>query len=92
LGIDSQQESGDVPTVLYEEGFRFCFYAGESGEPAHVHVGKGGQEAKSWFSPISEARNHGFNAGDRKRIERIIKDRQSYLLTQRSDFFSTDAG
>ena len=42
-----------MPTILYEQGFRFSFYAADGHEPPHVHVAKGGAEAKWWLDPVA---------------------------------------
>jgi len=44
-----------VPTILYEQGFRFSFFAADGQEPPHVHVVKGGAEAGWRLGPIAEA-------------------------------------
>ncbi len=51
--------------VLRFQGLKFFFYSNEGmpPEPAHIHVRKGGAEAKFWLSPhVQLARNDGFNA------------------------------
>jgi len=42
-----------MPTLWVEDGFRFFFYSNEGSprEPVHVHVEKGGAEAKFWLLP-----------------------------------------
>jgi hypothetical protein len=77
-----------MPTVLHEDGFRFWFYAGDRNEPAHVHVGKGGAEAKWWLDPLGEARSYGFGKADRRRIARIVKEYQPFLLSEWGRFFA----
>lgn len=69
-----------MPTILYEQGFRFFFYPADRKEPPHVHVEKGGAAAKWWLDPIREARSAGFNRADRSRIGRIVRDHHGYLL------------
>jgi Domain of unknown function (DUF4160) len=43
-----------MPTVLRQDGFRFFFYSneGDPREPPHVHVMRGGGEAKVWLRPF----------------------------------------
>jgi len=41
-----------MPSVLVKDGYRFFFWSNENDEPAHIHVTKGGNEAKFWLSPI----------------------------------------
>lgn len=59
------------PTLHREKGFRFFFYSNEGIEPPHVHVVKGGCEAKIWLEPIvSVAENYGFS---RKELNTILE-------------------
>ena len=53
-----------MPTVFTQNGFRFFFYSNEGNprEPIHIHVRKGGAEAKIWLYPIPKVtRNSGFD-------------------------------
>jgi hypothetical protein len=61
-----------VPTVLRDGPFRFFFYSGDGGEPRHLHVESGGNEAKFWLDPVALERNRGFARKDLNRIEAII--------------------
>jgi len=49
-------------------------------EPPHVHVGKGGNEAKFWLKPVKIAREGRFRPVDLREIERIIEDNLDFLL------------
>ena len=69
-----------MPVVLRVKGYRFWFYEADLDEPAHVHVGKGGQEAKYWLNPVGPARTGRFKPVDLREIERIIKDNLAFLL------------
>lgn len=54
-----------MPTIFRERGFRFFFYSNEGfpREPVHVHVERGGVEAKFWLKPRVElAYNDGYDA------------------------------
>ena len=44
-----------MPTIFREKGYRFSFYSYDLGEPMHVHVTKGGAEAKVWMNPLALA-------------------------------------
>jgi hypothetical protein len=44
-----------------------------------VHVGKDGDEAKFWLSPIKIARAGRFRQADLRAIERIIGENQTFL-------------
>jgi len=61
------------PTIYREKGFRFFFYSNEGIEPPHVHVVKGGAEAKVWLEPeVSVAENYGFSQKELKAILEIV--------------------
>ena len=75
------------PTLLFEDGFAFSFYANEAGEPPHVHVRKAGAVAKWWLEPLEEAYNHGFNPSQRSRIRAILwRNRQTFLARWHETF------
>ena len=66
-----------MPTV-----FRFFFYSneGDPREPVHVHVRKGGGEAKFWVRPdVSLADSAGFDAKTLRRLAAIVADRQNEI-------------
>lgn len=66
-----------MPTVRKERGFRFFFYSNEGNpaEPAHVHVIKGGAEAKLWLEPeVAIAETNGFNPSELRSILKIATD------------------
>jgi hypothetical protein len=69
-----------MPTILYEQGFRFFFYSADGNEPAHVHVEKGGAAGKWWLDPIRQANVAGFGKRDRSRIRKIIREHHGYFL------------
>ena len=49
-----------MPTIFRVNGYRFSFYSYDLGEPVHVHVTKGGAEAKVWMNPLALAWNRKF--------------------------------
>ncbi len=77
-----------MPTILYEDGFSFIFFASDGGEAPHVHVRKGGGNAKWWLSPIREAWSRDFKPPQRAAIRRIIAEYQGFLLDEWKRFFS----
>ena len=53
-----------MPTVFRQNGLRFHFFSNEGTprEPMHIHVVKGGREAKFWTGEAIElAYNHGLD-------------------------------
>ncbi len=69
-----------MPIILRVKGYRFWFYEADLDEPAHVHVGKDGQEAKYWLDPVRMARAGRFRPVDLREIERIVDDNRDFLL------------
>ena len=56
-----------MPTVFRRGGDRFFFFSneGDPREPPHVHVRRGGEEAKFWLAPeVAVAESFGFNVGE----------------------------
>ncbi len=71
-----------VPTILYEQGFRFFIYPADRREPPHIHVFRGGGSAKWWLNPVREQCSNAFSRSERARIRHIIQDHHGYLLDQ----------
>jgi hypothetical protein len=62
------------------EGFHFFFYSEENDEPLHVHVTKGGADAKFWISgEIQLAWNEGFKPPQLRRILQLIEEHQNAI-------------
>ncbi len=70
-----------MPVVLRVKGYRFWFYEADLDEPAHVHIGKNGKEAKIWLDTIKMARAGKFRAIEQREIERIIKSNHDFLMS-----------
>lgn len=75
-----------MPTVLKIRGFRFHFYSDEQGESAHIHVRSAEGECKFWLSPVSLARNRGIPSNQLREIERIVYERQEFLLEKSYEY------
>lgn len=69
-----------MPVVLRVRGYKFWFYEADLDEPAHVHVGKDGKEAKFWLDPIGVGRTGKFRPVELREIERILNDQRGFLL------------
>lgn len=77
-----------MPTVFRSGPFRFFFYAGDGGEPPHVHVERDDCEAKFWLDPIRLERSHGFPAKEINRLAELIEQHELELLEKWNEFFS----
>ena len=76
-----------MPTVLRVGPFRFFFYAGDGGEPPHVHVERDDCEAKFWLDPVRMERSRGFSRKDIHRIRELVDQYREQLLESWNDFF-----
>ena len=76
-----------MPTIFRSGPFRFFFYAGDGGEPPHVHVERDDCEAKFWLDPVRLERNQGFNTKEVRRLWKMIAMRQILFMEGWNDFF-----
>ncbi len=76
-----------MPTVLRSGPFRFFFYAGDGGEPPHVHVERDDCEAKFWLDPVRQERSHGFSRKEINRIRVLVEQHQQQFLESWNEFF-----
>jgi Domain of unknown function (DUF4160) len=80
-----------MPVVFRANGFRFHFYSdeGDPREPVHIHVRKGGDNAKFWLYPeVRMAYNFGFNARELAELESIVTDHCQQIEDAWNDHFS----
>ena len=76
-----------MPTVLRSGPYRFFFYAGDGGEPPHVHVERDNCEAKFWLDPVRLERSGGYAAKELLRIEQIVTEHHLQLMDSWNGFF-----
>jgi hypothetical protein len=68
-----------MPLVFRWKGYRFHFFSneGDPREPVHVHVTRGGADARFWLQPeVNVAYNKGFNAHALAILTRIVEERR----------------
>jgi Domain of unknown function (DUF4160) len=79
-----------VPTVFRSGGYRFFFFSNEGNplEPPHVHVRRGGDEAKFWLRPeVVVADSFGFNAAELNALTRIVRSERSRMERTWNGYF-----
>ena len=76
-----------MPTVLQLGPFRFYFYAGDVGEPPHVHVERDDCEAKFWLDPVRLEDSRGFHRKEINRIRDLIEEHREQLMESWNEFF-----
>jgi hypothetical protein len=77
-----------MPTVLRNGPYRFFFYAGDGGEPPHIHVERDDGEAKFWLDPVRLERVRGFKRKEINRIEALVAEHREELLESWHEFFN----
>ena len=78
-----------MPTVFRSGPYRFFFYAGDRGEPPHVHIERDEKIVKYWLDPIRLQSSGGFNRLELKRIRSIIEENQSMLMEAWNVYFGS---
>ena len=68
-----------MPTLLIG-GYRFRFYAQDRDEPPHMHVLRGGADAKVWLRPVELEYSYDFNSREIQRILALTREHQAELL------------
>lgn len=76
-----------MPTVLRVGPFRFFFYAGDGGEPPHIHVERDDGDAKFWLDPVRLERSHGIRRQEINRIRELVEEHRERLLEAWNEFF-----
>ena len=76
-----------MPTVLRSGPYRFFFYAGDGGEPPHVHVERDDAEAKFWLDPVRLERSHHFSRKEINKVRSLVEQHRHQLLESWNEFF-----
>lgn len=74
-----------MPTLLRWRGYRF-FYSADGWEPPHIHVVKGGKEAKLWLGDLNLAINLGYSVKELNEIIRKTRDERDIFLEAWHDY------
>lgn len=76
-----------MPTVFIIFGFIFKFYSDDH-TPIHIHVIKGGCEAKYNVDPdVALVFNHGFKKHELSMIESIIEENSEVIKNRWNEYF-----
>ena len=81
----TEAKSPMSPKIHAEGGYLFYFVSHDvvSGEPPHVHIGRGTpseSDAKIWLDPVAVADSGRFRRRDISRMVRMVRERQHLLL------------
>jgi hypothetical protein len=76
-----------MPTALRLFGFQF-FYWSKDHTPIHVHVRKGGTEARFVIEPVVELiENNGMKSHDLALAEEIVRENREFLVEHWNLYF-----
>lgn len=78
-----------MPTVLRIGSYRFFFYAGDYGEPIHVHVETGNKLAKIWVDPVRLQNSGGFNRSEIRQVLSIVEKHQVEIMEAWNEYFNS---
>ena len=78
-----------MPTILRIDGYRFFFYANESGEPRHIHVQRERMLAKFWLSTVSVAGSSRFSAQEINKLLGLVEANQQLFVEAWNEFFGS---
>lgn len=75
-----------MPTILIA-GYKFRFHSSDVNEPPHVHVIRGGSEARVWLEPVELEYNHGYHRPELNRVLRMTEENRELLLRNWHEHF-----
>ncbi len=64
------------------------FYSNERNEPVHVHLRKGGGEAKFWVRPVALAMSDGLKVNELAEAEALVAKHVAEILRKWNEHFS----
>ena len=76
-----------MPTILRIGAYRFFFFAGGLGEPAHVHIEREDKIAKFWLCPVRLHNSGGFSRQEISRLSALVLEYQAHLMEAWNDYF-----
>ena len=75
-----------MPTLFKIFNYRFMFYSGDH-EPVHIHVVRGGCEAKFNVQPLEMVYNHGFKQHVITLIRSLVEENVDVIAERWQEFF-----
>ena len=77
-----------MPQLFTVFGFRFMFYSNDH-EPIHVHVVKGGCEARFQVEPeVSLLDNKGLKPAELKLAESLVEENKEMIIARWNEYFN----
>ena len=79
----------DVPTIARLGPYRFFFYAGDHGEPRHVHVEREDMLAKFWLAGPSLAETRGYPPHELRKLAQLVAGHQQEFIEAWDEYFGS---
>jgi len=76
-----------MPTLLIWHGYRFRFYSADRPEPPHVHIAKGGRDAKVWLESLAVSYNRGYTEREMRELLAKIAEHRDEWTGFWNDYF-----
>ena len=77
-----------MPQLFTVFGFRFMFYSNDH-EPIHVHVIKGGSEARFQVNPeVRLLDNKGLKSAELKLAESLVEENKEMIIARWNEYFN----
>lgn len=75
------------PTIARIGSYRFFFFAGDFGEPPHVHVERDNAVAKYWLDPVALVTSRFFPPHELRKLHRTVQEHAADFLEAWNGFF-----
>ena len=76
-----------MPTVLRVGPYRFFFFAGDRGEPPHIHVERDDHLAKVWLDPVRLQSSGGFKRTEIAKILETVLENREMMMEAWNEYF-----
>ncbi len=76
-----------MPTIARIGAYRFFFYAGDRGEPPHVHVERDKNVAKFWLEPVRLSSSGGFPRREISKLQMLVQEHRHSFMEAWNDYF-----
>ena len=77
-----------MPTVIRVGPYRFFFFAGDRGEPMHIHVERDTALAKFWLAPVRLQHSTGFGRTELAKVENLVAEHREMMMEAWNDYFA----
>lgn len=76
-----------MPELFRERGWVASFYSNERNEPVHIHLRKGGGEAKFWVRPVALAMSERLKVKQLAEAEALVHKHAAEIVRKWNEHF-----